>query len=215
MRATPPPSSSGRHGSTLNVVGSGIAIMSDSSIALKPVIEEPSKPMPPSKASSSSLGVDARTTSAGPRMSVNQRRMKRMPRSSTSALTSSGVCGRSAMAARQARLDQRWRRRGGRAVEAQSNQRSAQRLELGQRGRRARGPCSVSSYSTLSGSSPLTWRSTIPRASSSFMRSDSSRSDRSGTAWAISREAQRAAAAAARRGSRPVQRLPTSSTASW
>ena len=27
-------------------LGSGIAIMSDSSIALKPVIEEPSKPMP-------------------------------------------------------------------------------------------------------------------------------------------------------------------------
>ena len=32
--------------------------MSDSSIGLKPVIEEPSKPMPPSKASSSSDGVD-------------------------------------------------------------------------------------------------------------------------------------------------------------
>src|SRR4029434_2507593 len=47
MRATPPPSSSGRHGSTLNVVGSGIAIMSDSSIALKPVIEDQSKPSAP------------------------------------------------------------------------------------------------------------------------------------------------------------------------
>ena len=34
-----------------------MAIMSDSSIALKPVIEEPSKPMPPSKASSSSSGL--------------------------------------------------------------------------------------------------------------------------------------------------------------
>ena len=31
-----------------------MAIMSDSSMALKPVIDEPSKPMPPSKASSSS-----------------------------------------------------------------------------------------------------------------------------------------------------------------
>ena len=52
MRATP--RSSGRQGSTAKVDGSGMAIMSDSSIALKPVIEEPSKPMPPSNASSSS-----------------------------------------------------------------------------------------------------------------------------------------------------------------
>ena len=36
----PTPCSSGRHGSTANVLGSGIAIMSDSSIALKPVIED-------------------------------------------------------------------------------------------------------------------------------------------------------------------------------
>ena len=50
----PTPCSSGRHGSTANVAGSGIAIMSDSSIALKPVIDEPSKPMPDSNASSSS-----------------------------------------------------------------------------------------------------------------------------------------------------------------
>ena len=41
---------SGRQGSTANVAGSGIATMSDSSIALKPVIEEPSKPMPASNA---------------------------------------------------------------------------------------------------------------------------------------------------------------------
>ena len=41
-------------GSLANVVASGIAIMSDSSIALKPVIDDPSKPIPPSKASSSS-----------------------------------------------------------------------------------------------------------------------------------------------------------------
>ena len=54
MRATPPPFSCGRHGRTLKVVGSGMAIMSDSSMALKPVIELPSKPMPPSNASSSS-----------------------------------------------------------------------------------------------------------------------------------------------------------------
>ena len=37
--------------------GSGIAIMSDSSIGLNPLIEEPSKPMPPSKASSSSAAL--------------------------------------------------------------------------------------------------------------------------------------------------------------
>jgi hypothetical protein len=34
-----------RHGITTKVAGSGIATMSDSSIALKPVIEEPSKPI--------------------------------------------------------------------------------------------------------------------------------------------------------------------------
>src|SRR5919106_2791274 len=95
MRATPPPSSSvGRHGRTANVLGSGSAIMSDSSIALKPVIEDPSKPMPPSNASSSSSALIENDFS-WPRMSVNQRRMKRMPRSWTSALTSSWVCGRS------------------------------------------------------------------------------------------------------------------------
>ena len=44
MRATA--FSFGRHGSTLKVSGSGIAIMSDSSIRLKPVIDEPSKPIP-------------------------------------------------------------------------------------------------------------------------------------------------------------------------
>ncbi len=51
------PCSSGRHGRTANVLGSGIAIMSDSSIGLKPVIEEPSKPMPPSNASASSVAL--------------------------------------------------------------------------------------------------------------------------------------------------------------
>ena len=73
-------------------LGSGTAIMSDSSIGLNPVIEEPSKPMPPSKASSSSVALIENDFSR-PRMSVNQRRMKRMPCSSTSALTSSAVVG--------------------------------------------------------------------------------------------------------------------------
>ena len=66
--------------------------MSDSSIALKPVIEEPSKPIPPSKASSSSAALIENDLS-WPRMSVNQRRMKRIPRSSASALTSSRRAG--------------------------------------------------------------------------------------------------------------------------
>ena len=95
MRATP--LSSGRHGRILKVDGSGIAIMSDSSIALNPVIDEPSKPMPPSKASSSSCALIEKLFS-WPRMSVNQSRTKRMSRSSTKALTSSAVCGWSAMA---------------------------------------------------------------------------------------------------------------------
>src|SRR4051794_24118495 len=94
MRATPPPSSSGRQGRTANVLGSGIAIMSDSSIALKPVIEEPSKHIPPSKASSSCSELMENDFS-WPRMSVNQRRMKRMFRSWTSVLMSAGSCGRS------------------------------------------------------------------------------------------------------------------------
>ena len=45
-----PCSSTGR-GMTWNVDGSGIATMSDSSIALKPVIDEPSKPIPSFSAS--------------------------------------------------------------------------------------------------------------------------------------------------------------------
>ena len=76
------------------MLGSGSAIMSDSSIALKPVIEDPSKPIPPSKASSS-CSEWIENDFSWPRMSVNQRRMKRMPRSWTSALTSAGVEGRS------------------------------------------------------------------------------------------------------------------------
>ncbi len=69
-----------------------MAIMSDSSMALKPVIDEPSKPMPPSNASSSSSLPTEKLFSC-PRMSVNQKRMKRMSRSSTSALTSAAVFG--------------------------------------------------------------------------------------------------------------------------
>ena len=80
------------------MLGSGIAIMSDSSIALKPVIDEPSKPMPPSNASSRSFALIENDFS-WPRMSVNQRRMKRIPRSSASALTSCGVVGESMGAA--------------------------------------------------------------------------------------------------------------------
>ena len=76
----PTPCSSGRHGSTAKVLGSGIAIMSDSSIALKPVIEEPSKPIPASNASSSSAALIENDFS-WPRMSVNQKRMKRISRS--------------------------------------------------------------------------------------------------------------------------------------
>ncbi len=94
MRATP--LSSGRHGRILKVEGSGIAIMSDSSIALNPVIDEPSNPIPPSKASSSSCALIEKLFS-WPRMSVNHRRTKRMSRSSTKAFTSSAVCGWSAI----------------------------------------------------------------------------------------------------------------------
>ena len=86
MRATP--RSSGRQGRIAKVDGSGMAIMSDSSIALKPVIDEPSKPIPPSNASSSSCALIEKLFS-WPRMSVNQSRTKRMSRSSTKARTSS------------------------------------------------------------------------------------------------------------------------------
>src|SRR4051794_1397295 len=93
IRATP--DSCGRQGRTANVVGSGWAIMSDSSMALKPVIEEPSKPLPPSKASASSSALIEKDFS-WPRTSVNQSRMNRMPWSSTRARTSSALCGGSA-----------------------------------------------------------------------------------------------------------------------
>ncbi len=94
----PTPCSSGRQGSTANVPGSGIAIMSDSSIALKPVIEEPSNPIPASNASSSSAALIEKDFS-WPRISVNQKRMKRISRSATRSLTSSAVFGCSDMPA--------------------------------------------------------------------------------------------------------------------
>ncbi len=64
------------------MVGSGRASMSDSWTREKPSMEDPSKSMPSSKAFSSSAGVMANDF-RNPSTSVNQRRMKRMPRSST------------------------------------------------------------------------------------------------------------------------------------
>src|SRR6266496_5740206 len=60
-----------RAGISWKVSGSGIATMSDSSIALKPVIDEPSKPIPSSSAASTSLGVTAKLF-RWPSISVNQ-----------------------------------------------------------------------------------------------------------------------------------------------
>src|SRR3954447_3714840 len=77
MRAVTP------SGSTRNVAGSGIATMSDSSIALKPVIDEPSKPMPSSSAPSTSPVVIEKLLRC-PSRSVNQR--------STSSIPSSFIC---------------------------------------------------------------------------------------------------------------------------
>ncbi len=73
--------SAGRQGRIANELGSGIAIMSDSSIGLKPVIDEPSNPIPPSNASSSSAELIEKLFS-WPRTSVNQSLMKRTSRSS-------------------------------------------------------------------------------------------------------------------------------------
>ena len=63
-----------------NVAGSGMATMSDSSIALKPVIDEPSKPIPSSSASSISCGVMAKLLQ-WPSRSVNQKRTCSTPSS--------------------------------------------------------------------------------------------------------------------------------------
>ena len=77
MRATFAPSSwpcsSTGRGITWKVAGSGIATMSDSSIGLKPVIDEPSKPIPSSSAPSISAGVIANDL-RWPSRSVNQKR---------------------------------------------------------------------------------------------------------------------------------------------
>ena len=67
-----------------------MAIMSDSSMGLKPVIDEPSNPIPPSNASSSSVALMAKAF-RWPRMSVNHNRMKRISRSETSEVISSGL----------------------------------------------------------------------------------------------------------------------------
>src|SRR5687768_9454360 len=64
-----------------------MAIMSDSSIRLKPVIDEPSKPMPSSSAPGSSSRPTANDLS-WPKMSVNQSRMNSTLCSSTCASTS-------------------------------------------------------------------------------------------------------------------------------
>src|SRR3954451_16360253 len=79
-------------GMSWNVFGSGIATMSDSSIALKPVIDEPSKPMPSSSASPISLGVTAKLF-RWPSMSVNHRRMNSIPSSSMRLSTSLRTSG--------------------------------------------------------------------------------------------------------------------------
>jgi hypothetical protein len=68
------------HGINWKVSGSGIATMSDSSIALNPVIDDPSNPIPSSSASSTSLGVTAKLF-RWPSMSVNQRRTNSTPSS--------------------------------------------------------------------------------------------------------------------------------------
>ena len=67
-----------------------MAIMSDSSMGLKPVIDEPSNPIPPSNASSSSVALMEKAF-RWPRMSVNHNRMKRISRSETSEVISSGL----------------------------------------------------------------------------------------------------------------------------
>src|SRR3954453_19786564 len=73
-------------GRTRYVAGSGIATISDSSIALKPVIDEPSKPMPSSSAPSISDGVIAKLFRC-PSMSVNQKRTYSTPSFSTASST--------------------------------------------------------------------------------------------------------------------------------
>ena len=80
------------HGIGVNVSGSGIATMSDSSIALKPVIDEPSKPIPSSSAASISLGVTAKLFRC-PSMSVNHSSRNSIPSSLIRFSTSLRACG--------------------------------------------------------------------------------------------------------------------------
>src|SRR5580765_1965921 len=81
-----------RHGISWYVFGSGIATMSDSSMALNPVIDEPSKPIPSSSASSISLGVTAKLFRC-PSMSVNQSNTNSTPSSSIRFSTSLRALG--------------------------------------------------------------------------------------------------------------------------
>src|SRR3954454_19699842 len=90
MRATF--ASPSRVGISRNVVGSGIATMSDSSIALKPVIDEPSKPMPSSRAPFSWDGVIAKLF-RWPSMWVNQKRTYSTPSFSVCLSTSFRASG--------------------------------------------------------------------------------------------------------------------------
>ena len=86
----------GRQGRIRNVVGSGMATISLSSMRANPSIDEPSKPTPRSSASGSSCAVMANPLSA-PRMSVNQSRMnltscsRTMPRTYSRASSLSAV----------------------------------------------------------------------------------------------------------------------------
>ena len=70
------------HGRTSNVFGSGKARTSLSWMRLKPSIDDPSNVIPSSSAFSSSAGLMAKLFRL-PRTSVNHRRMRRTPRSST------------------------------------------------------------------------------------------------------------------------------------
>ena len=89
MRAVPPVLR-GRQGRMAKVLGSGMATMSDSSMRVKPSMDEPSKPMPSSSAPSSSSSVIAKLL-RNPSTSVNQSRMNLMSLSLTVRRTSSFV----------------------------------------------------------------------------------------------------------------------------
>ena len=78
----PDTSSASPQGSSSKVFGSGRASTSLSWTRLNPSMAEPSKCMPSSKAFSSSAGEMA-TDLSWPSTSVNHRRMRRTPRSST------------------------------------------------------------------------------------------------------------------------------------